>query len=240
MTTPSPLYLSDPEKWLHETSEKYELFCVVLFRGSWCKYDHHYLKLISESPAKPSNTHMVAWTSEGDEGAKKANEDWKLVEELGYDYVLGDENCALAKYLIEDELLPKLVIQPLEEATLDSSKMFVAGKEEVKGYPNGLVQPGIIIYAHKGNMCMHWEAKVEEGTAQGASHRPAPDGKKRRDAFVVFVVSFEHDSFLIKSRTTLELWEEVKHRKHALDLGSTVMPIHGDRLKKCTLPEDVE
>eukprot|EP00540_Astrosyne_radiata_P011935 CAMPEP_0116869152 /NCGR_PEP_ID=MMETSP0418-20121206/27598_1 /TAXON_ID=1158023 /ORGANISM="Astrosyne radiata, Strain 13vi08-1A" /LENGTH=205 /DNA_ID=CAMNT_0004505211 /DNA_START=116 /DNA_END=733 /DNA_ORIENTATION=+ len=200
------LWISDPEKWLHEASEKYELFCVVMFRGSWCKYDEAYLQKIAKDPLKPVGTHMVAWTSEGPEGAKKAATEWKLLDD--YDFVLGDDTNSLAEYLVEDELLPKLETVPIDEAKLSEDKMY---GPVIAKYPKGMVQPGIIIYAHKGNMCFHWEAKATEENAFGAANRPLPS----------------------------EIWKEVKHRKKALDHGNAVMPIHGDRLKTCLAPDDV-
>lgn len=36
-----------------------------------------------------------------------------------------------------------------------------------------------------------------------------------------------------------EIWREVLKRKHALDLGNAVMPVHGRELKMCTTPEEV-
>ena len=33
---------------------------------------------------------------------------------------------------------------------------------------------------------------------------------------------------------TAEIWEQVHKRKHALDKGEAVMPVHGNELKKCT------
>jgi hypothetical protein len=35
------------------------------------------------------------------------------------------------------------------------------------------------------------------------------------------------------------LWETVRKRKHALDLGNAVMPSHGAQMKMCTTEEEV-
>lgn len=37
-----------------------------------------------------------------------------------------------------------------------------------------------------------------------------------------------------------ELWEQVMKRKHALDLGNAIMPVHGRELKMCCTKEDVK
>ena len=36
-----------------------------------------------------------------------------------------------------------------------------------------------------------------------------------------------------------EIWKQVLKRKHALDIGNAIMPVHGSQLKMTTLPSDV-
>lgn len=157
----APLYVTDPEKWIHEIGHNHDILCLVIFRGSWCPFDKHYLELLG--PTKPSNCYMVAWTSQGEDAAKEAQEQWNLAD---YDLVIGDKTAALAKYFIEDEILPKLDINPLRDEL--KAKHGLGDNE----YPEGLVQPGMVIFAHKGNLVMHWEAEVTEGNLYGAANRP--------------------------------------------------------------------
>jgi len=148
---------------------------------------------------------LIAWTSEGAEGAAKMDEELGLTKDLGYDGVLGDETNALAKWLIEDEILPNLVIKPLDEAHVDKALL-----PETSTYPNGMVMPGMVWYAHHGNPVFQWE-KPFEAPAYGGPGRPDPD----------------------------DLWQQVLKRKHALDHGNAVMPSHGTNLKMCSNDLDV-
>ena len=111
---------------------------------------------------------MIAWTSEGANGAKKANEEWELTSKFGYDEVLGDDTNALAKYLVDDCILEHLKTMTPEEAN-------VQDKVTEGTYPNGLVQPGMIWYAHHGSLVLQWEAKVEPPHF-GGPNRPLPKG----------------------------------------------------------------
>lgn len=112
---------------------------------------------------------LVAWTSEGPEGAKRADEEWGLTKEYGYDGVLGDETNALAKWLIEDEILPDLVIQPLDEAHVDRTLL-----PDTATYPHGMVMPGMVWYAHHGNPVFQW-VKEFQPPGYGGPGRPDPD-----------------------------------------------------------------
>ena len=105
----------------------------------------------------------------------RGKKEWKL-SESGYSLVVGDDTNTLAAHLVEDQLLPKLSVQPLEDIQVKESKTF----SRPTGYPNGLVQPGMVIYAHRGNMIMHWEAKVEKSNVYGAANRPLPEGTLAR------------------------------------------------------------
>ena len=129
MTTEA-LYVKDPEAWLHEKVEKNDFVGVVIFRGSWCKFDQHYMKKLgdfSKEKMSAQNLHLIAWTSEGEEGAKKADEEWSLTKEHGYTEVIGDDTCSLAKYLQSTCLLEKLITSSLEEANLAKAVPAVAG-----------------------------------------------------------------------------------------------------------------
>jgi hypothetical protein len=160
-----PQYVSDPEKWIHDIGHVHEILCLVIFRGSWCPFDQQYLKLLGDS--KPSNCFLVAWTSQGEEAAREVEDKWNLPN---VNMVIGDKTAALAKYFIEDEILPELTIQPIREELKHKHSL---GDDE---YPEGLVQPGMVIFAHKGNLIMHWEAPVTEANGYGAANRPEMDG----------------------------------------------------------------
>ena len=166
-----PLYVSDPEKWLHEISEKNDFVGIVIFRGSWCKFDKHYMTKLgkyNKDVMEKSGLKLIAWTSEGPDGAKKADEEWGLTKNYGFSEVLGDDTNSLAKYLVDDCLLEHLVTSTPEEAN-------VKDKITPGTYPNGIVQPGMIWYAHHGSMCLQWESKVEAPDF-GGPNRPVPAG----------------------------------------------------------------
>lgn len=135
-------YIKDPETWLDNVTTQNDFVCIVIFRGSWCKYDEYYLKLLGEfnkSTMMKEGVKLIAWTSEGIEGAKKADEQWGLTKEYGYYMVLGDDTNQFAEYIKEDELLGHLVISPtLKEAHVES----LVPSSGL--YPNGLVQPGML------------------------------------------------------------------------------------------------
>jgi hypothetical protein len=204
----APLYVSNPEKWLEETVKESDVTGIVIFRGSWCKYDRHYLKKLGHyhnATMKGENVKLIAWTSEGAEGAAKADKEWGLTTECGYDLVIGDETLGLAKYLKEDELLPDLAIATPEE-------LGVQGLITPGTYPNGIVLPGQAWWAHHGMVVFEWDCKFDPAAGLvGGPGRPDP----------TFV------------------WEQVKKRKHALDIGNAVMPVHGDDIKYCTTDVEV-
>ena len=68
-----PLFVSDPEQWIAELNGTNDqaIVCIVIFRGSWCEYDAHYLEKLATDDLPP-NAYLVAWTSEGQAGADKA------------------------------------------------------------------------------------------------------------------------------------------------------------------------
>jgi hypothetical protein len=199
-------FVTDPEAWLREISEKNDFVGIVIFRGSWCKFDKYYLQKLgdfSKDKMATEKIKLIAWTSEGPVGAKKADEEWGLKVHHGFDAVLGDETNALAKYLVDDCLLEKLVTSTPEEAHVES--LVTPGS-----YPNGMVQPGMIWYAHHGSVVLQWEAIVEPPN-YGGPNRPHP----------------------------AELFDQVLKRKHALDKGEAVIPVHGETLKQCASPLEV-
>ena len=171
-TEETPLFVSNPEAWLAKENQAHPFLCIVIFRGSWCKFDKHYLRELgkhNKSHMEQERVYLIAWTSEGVEGARKADKEWGLTSELGYSEVLGDDTCALAKYLQEDEILPNLQISTPEEARVQ--EFITPGT-----YPNGIVQPGMVFYAHHGNLALQWEAPVMEENSFGAAKRPQPSG----------------------------------------------------------------
>lgn len=185
-----------------------DLVCIVIFRGSWCKYDKHYLKTLGDyyvSTMKAENVQIIAWTSEGEAGALRADTEWGLTKDYGYAAVLGDETNALANWFIEDELLPKLVIATPDEAHV--ADLLPDGST----YPNGIVMPGMVWYAHHGNPVFEWTKKMEP-PGYGGPGRPDPAA----------------------------LWETVLKRKHALDGGNCVMPSHGTEMKMCSTDADID
>ena len=211
-TSEEKLYVTDPEKWLNDLTSNNDFVGIVIFRGSWCKYDKHYLQRLGDfSKNKMESQHLklIAWTSEGAEGAKKADEEWSLTKDHGFSEVIGDDTCALAKYLVDDCLLEKLVTTPSPK---DINVEEIIKKQNSPGtYPNGLVQPALLWYAHHGSLVLQWEAVVEQSSGFGGPNRPNPP----------------------------DLFEQVLKRKHALELGEAVIPVHGSQLKQCTSDWDV-
>ena len=130
------------------------------------------------SHMQDEQVYLIAWTSEGESGAKQADEEWGLTKELGYSEVLGDETCALAKYLKDDEILPHLMINTPQEVRVEE---FIAPGT----YPNGLVQPGMVFYAHHGNLALQWEAPVLDTNSFGAANRPQPAGAFRNNYWLL-------------------------------------------------------
>ena len=99
-----PLFVTNPEVWLQKENEAHAFVCIVIFRDSWCKFDKHHFTALgkhNESHMKQEQVYLIAWTSEGAEGAAKTDAEWNLTCQLGYDEVLGDETGALAKHSIE-------------------------------------------------------------------------------------------------------------------------------------------
>ncbi|EEC48863.1 predicted protein [Phaeodactylum tricornutum CCAP 1055/1] len=196
-------FVTNPEQWLESLCKREELLCIVIFRGAWCKYDRHYLRKLGEhhqNVMKDDKTQLVAWTSQGAQAAQQADEEWGLTKEFGYDMVLGDETNALANWLKEDEILPSIVT-----ATPEAAHVQDLVPDSDNAYPNGIVMPAMVWYAHHGNLVATWTASCEA---------PGYGGPKRPDP--------------------TDLYEQVLKRKHALDHGSAIMPVHGNELKMCT------
>lgn len=173
MTT-EPLYVSEPEKWLKELTESEDLVCILFFRGSWCKYDRFYLRELGKyykNTIQPSgeSIRIIAWTSEGTEGAKKMDDELKLTSEYGFAEVIGDESNALAKYfkefLQEEDILTQLQILPVEEIGAGDDL-----KKSTSKYPSGIALPVQLWYAHQGNLVLEWAS-----TNKGGPGRPALD-----------------------------------------------------------------
>lgn len=214
MTSPTdeskPLYVQDPEAWIHSVADQEDDFvCIVIFRGSWCNCDKMYLQKLGQykvdTMKKDFGVKLIAWTSEGAEGASKADEAWQLTSQYGYDQVIGDDSNKLASYLIDEVILPDLVVSDPKEIKVDH--LITPGT-----YPNGIVQPGMVWYAHLGTLVLQWQAKVEP-PYYGGPNRPDP----------------------------AELWHQLEKRKHALDIGSTIMPMHDFKhTHMCVTPEDIQ
>jgi len=166
-------YTKNPEAWLEAVTTTHDFVCIVFFRGSFCKYDEHYLKALgtfNKSTMEKEGLKIIAWTSEGPEGAARADAAWGLTKGYGFHQVLGDPTHALANWLKEDELLPDLIVSTPEEArVLD---LVTPGS-----FPNGIVQPAMIWYAHHGSVALQWEAKVEP-PHYGGPYRPEPSGEE--------------------------------------------------------------
>lgn len=154
----TPLYVSDPEKWLQQTIDTPDLVCILVFRGSWCKYDRFYLRELGkfyQHKIKPTGekAKIIAWTSEGPKGAQKADQEWRLTAELGFDAVIGDESNALANYfkefLTEEEILGDMDILPLADLQAGDDV-----KKAVSTYHNGVALPCMLWYAHSGSLVL--------------------------------------------------------------------------------------
>ena len=175
MADETPLYVSNPEKWLNDLTTSNDFVGIVIFQGSWCKYDKHYLHRLGKHNMEKmmgEGLKLIAWTSEGPEGAKKADEEWGLTKDFGFSEVIGDDTNALANYLVEDCILEHLVTKSPEEAK-------VTGLIKEGTYPNGIVQPGMIWYAHHGSLVLQWESKGEDASFFTPT-RPNPPGKWKR------------------------------------------------------------
>lgn len=184
MSEENALYVTNPEQWVKELSEGNDFVGIVIFRGSWCKFDKHYMQKLgrfNKEKMKKDGLKLIAWTSQGPEGAKKADEDWGLTKDFGYDQVLGDDTNALAKYLVDDCILEHLVTMSPEDAKLTEQVSKGPGT-----YPNGIVMPGMIWFAHHGSLVLQWESKVEEPDF-GGPHRPVPQGKHLVHASIYFL-----------------------------------------------------
>jgi len=133
-------YITDPETWLDKVTTENDFVCIVIFRGHWCKYDEFYLKALGEfnkSTMVKEGLKLIAWTSEGPDGAAKADTAWGLISQYGFTQVIGDSSNALANYLKEDQLLPDIVTTTPQEAHVED-------KVDPGSYPNGIVQPAML------------------------------------------------------------------------------------------------
>jgi hypothetical protein len=136
---------------LNNTVTSCDLVCIVIFRGSWCKYDQYYLqrlghfiKTVDTIGILRGMVRLIAWTSEGAVGANIADREWELQSKYGYNDVIGDETNALANWLIEDEILPHLRIKSPSEAKVSN---YIGTTDSTLSYPNGIAMPGIVWYA---------------------------------------------------------------------------------------------
>jgi hypothetical protein len=204
-----------------------EILCIVVFLGAWSKTDKYYLQSLGDyitlqvkneqlrslsSPPSSRLQHpilsvkLIAWTSEGPAGAKRAIDEWKLTSEHGFTQVIGDETNALAKYLVNDELLPKLQTVPLEEYLSarrkdDNEDEIGDGPPSSSTYPNGMVLPGQIWFARRGVVVEQWEFEKESSPNSFGgknSGRPCP----------------------------VSIWNELQKRVASLRSGNAVMPHH--------------
>lgn len=203
--------LNTHAQWLEEKANAPDLMCLVIFRGTWCKYDKHYLRKLGnffKPMIEKENITLIAWTSQGADGASKADKEWGLTKDLGFKQVLGDETNALAKHLVEDVILQDLITMTPEEAGVTELV-----KKAGASYPNGIVMPAIVWYAHHGSApVFEWSHKCDGPGPCGGPLRPDPAG----------------------------MWEQVLKRKHALDHGNAVMPSHGANIKMCSTETEVQ
>ncbi len=49
----------------------------------------------------------------------------------------------------------------------------------------------------------------------------------------LFSLSFD------RRRRHVDIWEQVLKRKHALDKGNAILPVHGNEIRQCTSEFDV-
>jgi hypothetical protein len=206
----TPLSFCLQFQWLRERANAPDLFCLVIFRGSWCKYDKYYLrslgkflqsKIKSGLEEEEVPVSLVAWTSQGAKAAKEADVEWGLTKDYGFKQVLGDDTNALANYLVEDYILADLVTKSPAEVAAAASAIGAPPDS----YPSGMVMPAVLWYAHHGSApVFEWTHKAADGGCGGAL-RPDPE----------------------------EMWKLVLKRKSALDNGNAVMPSHGANVKMC-------
>ena len=136
-------YIEDPEAWLEHVTTNNDFVAIVIFRGHWCPHDEQYLKALGvfyKTTMEKEGLKMIAWTSEGSEGAAKADALWGLTKNYGFSQVLGDSTNALANCLKEDELLPHLVTATPTQAHVKE----LVDRNGPGSYPNGMVQPGMV------------------------------------------------------------------------------------------------
>lgn len=91
-----------------------------------------------------------------------------MTKDLGFEQILGDDTNALAKHLIEDVILPDLIIKTPEEAGVKDLIGQVGA-----AYPNGIVMPGRVWYAHHGSApVFEWSHKCDGPGPCGGPLRP--------------------------------------------------------------------
>lgn len=183
-------------QWIIEKATEPDILCLVLFRGSWCKYDKYYLQRLGKffKAQQDEKISLIAWTSEGEAGAKKADEEWGLTKDCGFSEVVGDSSNALANYLIDDVVLPKLKIMSTEEAG-------VGDLVQAGSYPNGIVMPGIVCYGHhEAAPVMEWAHSCDQPGNKGGPMRPEPEDMWK--AVVKRKHALDHGDAVMPSRGT--------------------------------------
>lgn len=122
----------------------------VFYRGHWCPWCVAYLKDFNDQldAIRARGGSLVAITSHADDQAA-ANHGLK------FDVVVDEVNAEAKKY--------DIFVTPKEDSPLAS----------VDGvYPNGMVQPGVVIEGADGAILYHWAIVPNEANIGGAKDRP--------------------------------------------------------------------
>ena len=122
----------------------------VFFRGDWCPWCNAYLRDFNEalSEIQEQGGIVIGITSQAGNQSRKNNG-------LNFDIVVDEENLEAKKHGI--------FITPKEESPL----------KDVNGiYPNGMVQPGVVVEDADGKVLYKWAIVPSEMNLGGASDRP--------------------------------------------------------------------
>lgn len=122
----------------------------VFFRGDWCPWCNAYLRDFNNQLDTVSKLggQIVGITSQaGNQSAANNN--------LDYEVLVDEENAEAKKYGI--------VVTPKENSPL---------KDAPDVYPNGMVQPGVVIEDAQGKVLYSWAIVPSEMNFGGATDRP--------------------------------------------------------------------
>lgn len=122
----------------------------VFFRGDWCPWCNGYLRDFNShlDTIKGLGGTVVGITAQAGNQSVANNG-------LNFDVIVDEENSEAKKY--------DIFITPKEQTPL---------KDVDGAYPNGMVQPGVVIEDADGNVLYRWAIVPSEMNLGGASDRP--------------------------------------------------------------------